>query len=129
MLNHNTSCILTEELTASLRRGQYLCGDLRKFLNHALGPPLRIRGERQWRHIDSHNTTYFILAKLLHIAPSVQITGAPANQNDVLQSQSINQASNIAAMSQVVVAVYGFGRIALTARINGNDTVLRGEIL
>ena len=55
MLDHDTSRILAEELTASLRRGQHLCGDLRQLFNRALSPPLRVRGERERRHIDSHN--------------------------------------------------------------------------
>ena len=129
MLDHDTSRILAEELTASLRRGQHLCGDLRQLYNRALSPPLRVRGERERRHIDSHNAAQLIFAKLLHIAPCIEVARAPTNQHNVFQIQSIDQTSYIAAVSQVVVAIHGFGRIALAARIDSNDTILRGEIL
>ena len=54
---------------------------------------------------------------------------APANQDNIFETQCINQTCYIAAVSQVVGAIHGFGRIALAARIDSNDTIFRGEIL
>lgn len=59
----------------------------------------------------------------------VKVARAPANQDNIFETQCINQTCYIAAVSQVVVAIHGFGRIALAARIDSNDTILRGEIL
>ena len=129
MLDHDASRILAKELTASLRRGQHLRGDLRQLFNRALSPPLRVRGERERRHIDSHNAAQLVFAELLHVAPCVKVARAPANQDNIFETQCINQTCYIAAVSQVVVAIHGFGRIALAARIDSNDTILRGEIL
>ena len=129
MLDHNTSRIFAEEFTAALRRSQHLRGNLRQLFNRALSPPLRVRGERERRHIDSHNAAQLVFAELLHVAPCVKVARAPANQDNIFETQCINQTCYIAAVSQVVVAIHGFGRIALAARIDSNDTILRGEIL
>ena len=129
MLDHDASRILAKELTASLRRGQHLRGDLRQLFNRALSPPLRVRGERERRHIDSHNAAQLVFAELLHVAPCVKVARAPANQDNIFETQCINQTSYIATVGQVVVAIHGFGRIALAARIDSNDTIFRGEIL
>lgn len=87
MLDHDASRILAKELTASLRRGQHLRGDLRQLFNRALSPPLRVRGEREWRHIDSHNAAQIVFAELLHVAPCVKVASAPANQDNIFETQ------------------------------------------
>ena len=107
VLDHDSGGVIAEECAAALSAGEAFRCHLGKLFHGALGPPLRIRGERKRRHIDGHDGAELLRAELLRIAPGIQISGAPSDEDDVGESELVDQGRKIFAVGQVVVSVDG----------------------
>ena len=70
----------------------------------------------------------FFVARLLQIAPNLEVAGRPAHERDVLEPQPVDELLHVGAVGHIVVAMDRLCREALAARVD-DDTYGRALVI